>query len=328
MYLKSWIKAILVVVILGPVGWSCNNDLVVQSSDNKELPVISGVLELQRDTQYIRITRSFTGFASGLTSAKMEDSVYFPEARIWLEKWNGDQIVSKAELVKAKVKPRSSGIFLSTPNWYYILVRSPENEPLFTGTQSYHLTAEIPGLPLVYAQTAAYPHALLHKPKLTFKLNLFMDPLDFEWSTRAPYEEFYFRLLYTDVYQDTAIAHKTDWREYHSTKNTRNGSVSVFGQDLMKRIAVNIRNNPAVIYRYVTHLQIVVVGISGELYDYREMSQTLPTDQIGYPVTNIVNGIGLFCSQTETTFDLEIDQRSKDSIMNGQYTRHLNLRFY
>ncbi|MDD4646034.1 MAG: hypothetical protein PHY99_08605, partial [Bacteroidales bacterium] len=217
MYLKSWIKAIPVVVILGPVSWSCNNDLVVQSSDYNVLPVISGVLELQRDTQYIRLTRSFTGFTSALNSAKMEDSIYFPEARVWLEKWNGDQIVSKAELVKTKVIPRSSGIFLTAPNWYYILVRSPENEPLFTGDQSYHLTAEIPGLPLVYAQTPVYSHAKLLEPRLTYEINLFKNPLCFSWSTGAPYEELYFKLKYTDVYQDTTIARSIKWREYHST---------------------------------------------------------------------------------------------------------------
>jgi hypothetical protein len=58
------------------------------------------------------------------------------------------------------------------------------------------------------------------------------------------------------------------------------------------------------------------------------MLQVQPPDQIGFPVTNITNGIGLFTSQTITAFELQLDDKSKDSIMFGQHTKQFNFRFY
>jgi hypothetical protein len=223
------------------------------------------------------------------------------------------------------------GVFTQNPNWNYILVRSPETETLFSGTvqnQEYHLTVEIPGTPIVFAKTMAFPSARLLLPRISATINIFLNPLEFSWKTYAPYCEMYFKLYYTDVYPDTTIARCISWRDYHSVQPGISGSNLVYGQDVMKRIGNLVKRDPLVNYRPVTGFRVFIVGIPADLYEYRLMSQIQPSDQIGFPVTNIVNGIGLFTSQTISDFDLELDPRGKDSIMNSQYTRHLNFRFY
>jgi hypothetical protein len=81
-------------------------------------------------------------------------------------------------------------------------------------------------------------------------------------------------------------------------------------------------------YRPITAIKAVVVGIPADLYDYRLMNSVQPPDQVGYPITNITNGIGLFTSQTLTEFELDPDLRSRDSIVQGTHTKHLKFRFY
>ncbi|MFH0761600.1 MAG: hypothetical protein V2A67_08875 [Bacteroidota bacterium] len=316
---------------MGLVFSSCNNELDPLSPDFQTYPVVYSVLEVNRDTLAVRVTHSFRGRGSALDYARIEDSIYYPDARVWLEKWNGDLRVAKAELVKTRLSPKIPGIFVEDPNWQFIVIRTPDTETLFSGTLSnleYHLSVEIPGIPLICASTKAYPQAQLQSPRLSFTSNLFQDPLQFEWSNPAPYSELYFRMYYSDVYQDTSISRTLSWREYHSAVQENRAIESVFGQDMMKRIAGQVKNDPLVRYRHVTGFQVVIVGIPEDLYDYRQMIAIAPSDQIGFPVTNMINAIGLFTSQTLVAFDLPIDARSRDSIMNGKYTKHLKFRYY
>lgn len=325
------IRAFTICCFSGFAIYSCDNEIYPQSPDLLTIPVIHSILELHHDTLCVRVTKTFMGTASAFRSAQVTDSIYFPSARVWLEKWNGNFRVNKAELTKIDLNSRLPGIFPERSNWNYILVRSPETETIFTGSfanQEYHLTIEIPGLPLVLARTMAYPPAHLLGPRLYGMINLFSDPLGFAWTTDAPYTELYFRLFYTDVYADTAIPRILNWREYHNNKPANGGFEPVFGQDFMKRIAGQVKPDRFVDYRHITGLQAVVVGIPADLHDYRLMTQVQPADQVGFPVTNIINGIGLFTSQTITAFDLTPDSGSKDSIMNGMYTRHLNFKYY
>jgi len=318
--------------LAGLILISCDNELDIQLPGSRNVPVVYSVLELHRDTLCVRVTKTFTAPGSALDYTGIADSLYYPSPRVWLEKWNGNFRVNKAELTKTDQISRLPGLFVERPNWNFILVRSPETETIFTGSvlnQEYHLTVEIPGLPLIFAKTMAYAVAHLTAPRTSGSmLNLFYDPIEFTWKTDAPYSELYFRLYYSDVYQDTAISRCASWRDFHTMKPDDVNLDPVFGQDLMKRIAGQVKNDPRVMYRPITAFQVVLVGIPADLFDYRLMSQTQPPDQAGYPITNIVNGIGLFTSQTIKAFDLNPDPKSRDSIMNGQFTRHLNFTYY
>jgi hypothetical protein len=304
-------RCLIFIGFAGILVSSCENDLNPQSPDYEVIPVVFSVLELHRDTLTVRLTRTFAGTDDALNSARLEDSVYFPLARVWLEKWNGDILAGRAELVRTSLEPKVPGIFAEKPNWNYILVRAPETGPLFSGSveiQEYQLSIEIPGLPLIFARTKAYPAASLLSPRLYIQQNLFMNPIVFTWDTTAPYSELYFRFYYTDVYDGTAIPRVISWREYHNLQPRQGFTEQVFGQDLMKRIASQIKADRYVLYRHVTGLEAVVVEIPTDLHDFRLMNQTQPPDQIGFPVTNIINGIGLFTSQTITPFELSPDQ--------------------
>jgi hypothetical protein len=310
---------------------SCSNDLDPQSPEFTRWPVVYSVLELHRDTLSVRVTRTFTGTASAMESAQAEDSLYFPQARVWLERWNGKFLAGRAELSRVNLDARNEGKFMRSPNWIYILVRAPETEILFTGSindQEYHLSIEIPEMPLVFSSTRAYPPARMLRPNPTIKNNLFLNPLDFTWVTPAPFSELWFRFYYTDVYAGNEIQRSISWREYHNLEPDRGGTESIFGQDFMRRIAGQMRPDRMVLYRHITGFQAVVAGIPEDLHDYRLMLQVQPPDQIGFPVTNITNGIGLFTSQTITAFELQLDDKSKDSIMFGQHTKQFNFRFY
>lgn len=331
MRLLRYIRIFLMIGLAGLSTLSCDNELIVQLPGTESLPVVYSVLELHRDTLCVRVTKTFSVESSALDYTTVEDSLYYPEARVWLEKWNGNLRVNKAELTRINSAPRENGIFTKSPNWNYILVRSTETETIFTGTvatQEYHLTVEIPGKPLIFAKTMAYSSARLTAPRLTATQNLFLNPLEFAWKSDAPYTELYFKLLYTDVFADTSMERVAIWREYHTARPNDPYQDFIFGQDIMKRIAGNIKADARVDYRHITGFQAVVVGIPTDLFDYRLMAQAQPPDQAGYIITNIVNGLGMFTSQTLNTFDLNPDPKSRDSIMSGQYTKHLNFKWY
>ena len=327
----SYLRILLFLGATGLSGLSCSNELEVQLPASKNIPVVYSVLELHRDTLSVRVTKTFSGVGSAIDNANVGDSVYYPTARVWLEKWNGNFRVNKAELTKTDAETRLPGIFPTRPNWNYILVRSPETETIFTGSvlnQEYHLTVEIPGLPLIFAKTMAYPGARLTLPRISGMINLFLNPLEFSWQSEAPYTELYFRMFYTDVYDDNTIERTVSWREYHTMKPFDLSQDFVYGQDMMKRIAGQVKPDRLVNYRRITGFQTVVVGIPSDLFNYRLMSQVQPPDQAGHIITNITNGIGLFTAMTLNAWDLQLDLKTKDSIMNGQYTKHLNFKYY
>jgi hypothetical protein len=135
-------------------------------------------------------------------------------------------------------------------------------------------------------------------------------------------------MFYNDIYDDNTIERTISWREYHTMKPYDLSQDFVYGQDMMKRIAGQIKQDRLVKYRHVTGFQAVVVGIPSDLFDYRLMIQVQPPDQAGYLITNITNGIGLFTSMTLNAYDLNLDLKTKDSIMFGQYTRHLYFAYY
>jgi hypothetical protein len=325
------IRELLFFGATGLAAISCSNELAVQLPFSKNIPVVYSVLELHRDTLSVRVTKTFSGARSAFDNASVGDSIYYPTARVWLEKWNSNFRVNKAELTKTDLTTRLPGAFPSKPNWNYILVRSPETETFFTGSvlnQEYHLTVEIPGMPLIFAKTMAYPSARLTLPRISGMINLFLNPLEFSWVSEAPYTELYFKMFYNDIYDDNTIERTISWREYHTMKPYDLSQDFVYGQDMMKRIAGQIKQDRLVKYRHVTGFQAVVVGIPSDLFDYRLMIQVQPPDQAGYLITNITNGIGLFTSMTLNAYDLNLDLKTKDSIMFGQYTRHLYFAYY
>jgi hypothetical protein len=274
MWSVSLFRTLLIFGFTGFIAFSCENDIDPRSNDGVTIPVVYSVIELHRDTLSVRVTKTFSGPGSALDYARIGDSVYFPVARVWLEKWNGNFRVNKAELSKVDLNSRPPGIFPDRPNWNYILVRSPETETIFTGSvlnQEYHLTVEIPGMPLIFAKTRAYPAARLTLPRICGTINLFLDPLEFTWNTEAPYSELYFRLSYSDVYPDTTIPRSISWREFHNMKPGEKYRDLIFGQDIMKRIAGQIIGDRLVTYRRFTSLQAVVASIPADLFDYRLM---------------------------------------------------------
>ncbi len=127
----------------------CSTDIDL-TAPHKVTPVITGVLDPDADTQFVRINRTYLADSDINTYAGVKDSVEYPigDVRAWLYKVNQSLVtVDSIELTPIELPSRNPGVFYDTNVLFY-----HTTEPLFTANElnnitnfTYELRAEIQG---------------------------------------------------------------------------------------------------------------------------------------------------------------------------------------
>lgn len=128
---------------------SCSTDIDL-TAPHKVTPVITGVLDPDADTQFVRINRTYLADSDINTYAGVKDSVEYPigDVRAWLYKVNQSLVtIDSTELTPIELPSRDPGAFYDTDVLFY-----HTTEPLFTESElnniadfTYELRAEIQG---------------------------------------------------------------------------------------------------------------------------------------------------------------------------------------
>lgn len=118
--MKNYILAIIVSV----VGFTACETKIDLNADYKQIPVIYGLLEANKDIQLIKINRSFLGESNALVAAQIPDSTFYTNINPVIEKFDGINVIDTRVLRDTILPDREPGDFYISPNKYYYFSNS------------------------------------------------------------------------------------------------------------------------------------------------------------------------------------------------------------
>lgn len=113
--MKNFILLLLVTVV-GLTGCETKIDL---NADYKQIPVIYGMLEGNKDIQLVKINRSFLGETNALVAAQVPDSTFYANISPVIEKLDEGVVIGTRSLRDTILADRLPGDFYVSPNKYY-----------------------------------------------------------------------------------------------------------------------------------------------------------------------------------------------------------------
>jgi hypothetical protein len=308
----------------------CGNDIEVMAP-YKSIPVVHCIINPQQDYQYLRLGKSFMGEANAYDMARQEDSVYYPDAEVYLERWADGERKEQFLMEKVSLSPRDSGVFISQPNYLY------RTDARLRSQGEYRLNIHIPSTGAeISAITKVVAEFRAIRPEY-YKKNLAFSTYDnyetVEWVT-APYTRIYqltIRFHYLEVIKADTAFKTIDWNyAQYITDNAAGGQdivADVLHRNFYKFLANNFDKPTSGMIRLANHQALDFIFTVGgeELYTYMQIYGEDSGILKEKPVyTNIVNGIGLFSSRFEQSITgKSLTNSSIDSLSYGMYTKGL-----
>ncbi len=320
-------RLVYILLLIGFAGCETEFDPILPSDP---IPLVYSLIDNSDTAHWVKLSRTFI-MDKGLSTQNIDtDSLGFPEARVFLERWNGDYIYDRAELLSYEI-PREPGLFPTTPNQLYYLPKNNKNIGLFSEPNPndiVKLIIDIPELETVYSQAVSQePVKVIIPKKNGAKPYLFgEDVWAIKWITREYYTEVFLELCYNDHYLDSTVPKSVSWREFHSIPDPDEYKFTepISGQHLMIRIAANLdKPDKEVRYRSFDKIKVHFYSADKNIYTHNITSQVESIDQKGIQFNNIVNGLGLFGTRSRAERWFILDFVAMDSLAKGQYTKDL-----
>lgn len=331
MIILSIHRGILVSMIL--LGFaSCANDLVVMAPYTG-MPVVYCILNQKDSVHYLRLEKSFLGEDNAYEMARQTDSIYYPGASVFLERWADGEIKEQMAMKRIQNPVRDSGIFTNDPNYLY------QTSSTIKGNSEYRLNISIPS---TGAKITAITHTVndfkVIKPE-SYKKNLPFNSYDnyftVEWLA-APYTRIYhlmIRFHYLEVKNSDTVNLTADWNIGDFVSKSGIGGedmqVEILQRNFYKWLGNKLKQPASNVLRLADKKAVDIVYTVGgeELYTFMEIYKEDTGTLTEKPVfTNIINGIGLFSARFEQSIlGKSLSGHSIDSLAFGIYTK--NLRF-
>ncbi|MFA6128999.1 MAG: DUF4249 family protein [Bacteroidales bacterium] len=329
MIILSIRRTIAFSVILAGLG-SCSNDIEVMAP-YKAIPVVYCILNQNDSTHYVRLEKSFMGAADAYEMARETDSIYYPEASVFLERWADGQRKEQLVMERNIYPVRDSGIFSNNPNYVY------SSTTKLKSNSEYRLNILVPSInTAISAVTHTVSEFKIIRPE-AYKKNLAFSSYDnyqtLEWIS-APYTRIYhlvIRFHYLEVTHQDTVNKTADWNIGDYISQFGSGG-EVMTADILQRNFYKWLGNklvkPAADVQRLANKKAIdfIFTVGGEeLFTYMEVYKADNGILKEKPVfTNIVNGIGLFSSRYEQSVaGKSLSDHSIDSIAYGMYTKNL-----
>jgi len=309
---------------------SCRNDVIIMAP-YKEMPVVYCILNPREPVQQLRLERSFLGEANAFDMARIEDSIYYPDAEVFLERWVNGERKSQVRLNKVQYADRDSGTFVESPNYIY------QSDAPLTGNSEYRISISIPSIPdTITATTRVVNEFRVIRPE-TYKKTLAFSSYDnyqtVEWIS-APYTRIYqlaVRFHYLEINKLDTLRKSADWNisRYVTDFGTGGQTITadILHRNFYKWLGNKLEKPNEGMFRLADKAAIDFIFTVGgeELYTYLEIYGESNGIAQEKPVfTNIVNGIGIFSSRfQQSIIGKSLTESSIDSIAKGMYTSHL-----
>jgi len=315
---------------------SCANDIEI-FTDYQENAVIYGLLDLQSNTQFIKVGKAFLNpNVSAKVVAQVPDSLYFSEIIVKLiEEQTGREII----LNKTDSIPKDTGYFqnqsnvlyatnekLNLSNTYRLYVNNPS-----TGYTATARTIMV-GTPNVNFPVSNNNRFWSTTPELSIQLR-FVNGLNAK-SQDATFE--FWVEEFPDFDTTQKVVKKLTWRFVRNLRNDQtapgNRASVTPGVGLYEFFLGNVLNgalNPDPAYqRRIIRTDFVLYSASQDLIDYVDASvPTIGIVQKQVEFSNIDNGIGLFTSRNSFRIsNIEIDLATILYFSDNRYPQYHRVR--
>ncbi len=319
---------ILIFAIISLITMNSCDDPFNIFTDGEEVTIVYGYLDVDADTNYLKITKSFTGNALEMApdySASNYD--YKLDVKLIGKFATTPGVVRTVTLDTTSVfKPYDpEGIFYSGVNQtlYYTTEKLLEN-------QEYQLVITRNDGEVITSKVKTICGSVIKKPNLSIS---FESPVTnrIEWRSNtfnqlAAYYEIigYFNYKQIDPGQTDTIHHKMRWffgsgtgaEMYNSS--TMNMFVNYTPTTFYSKLAsdANIVNNTSTYtQRFVDCFEIVVTATGDELYNYILIQNSGSAIMDTPEYTNIENGLGIFSSRSVCSKKFEVNQHSENTLI-------------
>lgn len=321
--LLLFISVILSIIILN----SCDNSVQI-FTDGEEVTAVYGYLDVDADTNYVKITKSFTGNAVDLApdySASNYD--YKLDVRLIGKFASNPGFVKTVMLDTTSVfKPYDpEGMFYSGVNQvlYYTTEKLLEN-------QEYQLVITRKDGEVIKSKVKTICNSTVKKPHMNIS---FESPLTskIEWRSSklnqlAAYYEVigYFHYKQIDPGQTDITYHTMKWflgsgtGESMYNSSTFNMFVNYTPSAFYTKLAAedNIANNTSTYTRrFVDSFEIVITSTGDELYNYILIQNSGSAIMDTPEFTNIENGVGIFSSRSVCRKKLNVIDHSVNTLI-------------
>ena len=308
---------------------SCKNSFSIFSDDGEEVTIVYGYLDVESDTNYLKITKSFTGNAVDLApnySASNYD--YKLDVKLIGKFAASPGIVDTVELDTTSVfKPYNpDGLFYSGIDQilYYTTEKLLEN-------QEYQLVVTCNDGKIIKSKVKTICGSTVIKPKYSIGFDS-PSTNKIEWRSNpfnqlAAYYEVvgYFHYKQINPGQSDTTHHKMKWffgsgtgaEMYNSS--TFNMFVNYTPITFYSKLAsdANIVNNTyTYTQRFVDYFEIVITATGDELYNYILIQNAGSAIMDTPEYTNIENGLGIFSSRSVCTYKVDVNDWTINTLVN------------
>jgi hypothetical protein len=314
--------------------FSCSNEFDV-NEEWKEIPIIYGLLDLEDTVQYIKINKAFLSKdKSALEIATIPDSLYHSDSiTVTLQGWQSGVLRESILLQIEERNDKNAGVF---SNPYQKLYRTPSGFQL-KGSYTYKINVENKKSGHVsFSETEIVNQLIYDVPRSNQGILNFAtyQNIPIRWSTGKGakfydlYLDFYY-LEYPSSEPNKIEVKKITWSllRYRLISNpniSETISLLVNGREFYEMLVSRIPFD-ADLNRKVLPMKLRYEAGATELYNYIVLNRaSLGIVQKKPEYTNIENGYGMFSSRKMDSLVVELSKMSIDTLVSGQYTKHLN----
>ncbi|MFO0467831.1 MAG: hypothetical protein ACK5ZX_00810 [Bacteroidota bacterium] len=331
--MRNLIDVVLMLLLVS----SCETDFAIEANE-KEIPVVYGVLNINEPKQYIRIQKAFLSKGSNvLDLSKDPNIIYYADGKAILTVLStGKTILGKRMNAEDIGIKRDIGIFAESPN---ILYEFDTKDWIVTPPGKVIFTFENEFLPkTVSAQISMIKDLQLREGVPSVPLNLGYDriiTIGWNHSTDAKLFDLIMRIHYQEKSNKTngiLINKSVEWvlkNNLEVGSDPTKGTFSFKGVDFYKFLS----NTLSVSSDIQRNMKSVDIFLSAGGTEFKEI---LDLNQANFGLTgsnniprysNIVNGIGFLSSRMNVSrTDIPLSSATLDSLRLGVYTKTLQFK--
>ena len=326
---------------------SCSTDFEL-NAPYETIPVVYGLLDQSKDTQFVKINRSFLGYGNNVDYAAINDCTHFENVVAVLEEYNEfGNLIDHDTLKELMVGNLQPGIFYEDSQKVYYL--ETDNDSL-KEENTYHLKVSVPDKGLNFdAETDLIKGTWLN---FKFQTILYLAGSGFKvadvdlattedgyleqtlrWTTaeRGTRYELMLRLHYTEVYNDLSEQEKyLEWNLGRQISVSSSGGEEMFKDvsggsffNFVETQLQNYENEDQVMKRVLgmDAVEIILTAGNEDLNTYMQVNEPVTGIVTERPIfTNVNNGIGIFASKYSTKVSTFLSDGSMLEICAGQKT--------
>tara|TARA_B100001939_G_scaffold211489_1_gene181939 strand:+ start:1951 stop:3090 length:1140 start_codon:yes stop_codon:yes gene_type:complete len=326
---------------------SCSTDFEL-NAPYETIPVVYGLLDQSKDTQFVKINRSFLGYGNNVDYAAINDCTHFENVVAVLEEYNEfGNLIDHDTLKELMVGNLQPGIFYEDSQKVYYL--ETDNDSL-KEENTYHLKVSVPDKGLNFdAETDLIKGTWLN---FKFQTILYLAGSGFKvadvdlattedgyleqtlrWTTaeRGKRYELMLRLHYTEVYNDLSEQEKyLEWNLGRQISVSSSGGEEMFKDvsggsffNFVETQLQNYENEDQVMKRVLgmDAIEIILTAGNEDLNTYMQVNEPVTGIVTERPIfTNVNNGIGIFASKYSTKVSTFLSDGSMLEICAGQKT--------